>query len=94
MTNQESIIRFENVTKQYDSDDPILKSVSLKLREVNSTPCLDLPAAERRRFFVSLPALPSRLKEIFILTAALLTGYRRMNVRLIRCFRIMHCSLI
>lgn len=31
MTNQESIIRFENVTKQYDSDDPILKSVSFEI---------------------------------------------------------------
>ncbi|MCM3785539.1 ABC transporter ATP-binding protein [Neobacillus mesonae] len=31
MVQQESIIRFENVTKQYDSDVPILKSVSFEI---------------------------------------------------------------
>lgn len=31
MTNQDSIIRFESVTKRYDEDDPILKSVSFEI---------------------------------------------------------------
>ena len=31
MINQDSIIRFESVTKQYDEDEPILKSVSFEI---------------------------------------------------------------
>lgn len=31
MINQDSIIRFESVTKRYDEDDPILKSVSFEI---------------------------------------------------------------
>lgn len=31
MTNQDTIIRFESVTKQYDHDEPILKSVSFEI---------------------------------------------------------------
>ena len=74
-----TIIRFENVSKSYDDGTVVLKNINFELKKVNSIPYLVHQVVVKRPFYELLQVLQSLLVEMFILMEKKSIMFLRMN---------------